>query len=95
MWSVRLSTAAHESLQTLPQEDRDQVWSAIGRLTEGPTPPGVPRPYRLRNRPDLIVLRAGRYRIAYATEEPEQAITVVDIVAHDHATDYPHAPAAT
>ena len=25
MWSVRLSTAAHESLQTLPQEDRDQV----------------------------------------------------------------------
>src|SRR5690349_10436995 len=71
MWSVRLSVAARESLQTLPEEDREQVFSAIGRLTEGPTPPGLPRAFRLRNRPDLIVLPAGRYRVAYAAGDQD------------------------
>jgi len=89
MWSVRLSIAARDSLQTLPEEDRAEVFAAIGRLTEGPVPPGLPRPYRLRNRTDLIVLRAGRYRIAYTAADADEAVTVVDIVAHDRAVDSP------
>ena len=95
MWNVRLSTAARESLRTLPEEDRATVFSAIGRLTEDPTPPGLPRPYRLRNCPDLIVLRAGRYRVAYTESDADQGVTVVDIVAHDRVTDYPQAQVAT
>lgn len=89
MWSVRLSNAARDSLQTLPEQDREVVLAAIGRLTEGPTPPGLPRPYRLQNRPDLIVLPAGRYRLAYAAADQDQTITVVDMVAHVGATDTP------
>lgn len=87
MWSVQLSIAAHESLQTLPDEYRAAVLAAIGRLTEGPVPPGLPRPFRLRNRPDLLVLPSGRHRIAYATADKEQSITVVDIVAQDRAAE--------
>jgi mRNA-degrading endonuclease RelE of RelBE toxin-antitoxin system len=81
-------------MQTVPEEDREAVFAAIGRLTEGPTPPGLPRPYRLRNRPDLMVLRAGRYRIAYAAAADE-TVTVVDIVAHDRATEASQISAAT
>jgi hypothetical protein len=69
--------AARESLQTVPEGDRER----IGRLTEGPTPPGLPRAYRLRNRADLILLPAGRYRVAYAVGDEDEAITVIDIVA--------------
>ncbi len=87
MWSVQLSVAARESLQTLPEENRASVLAAIGRLTQGPVPPGLPRPHRLRNRPDLIVLRADRYRIAYTALDQTQAITVIDIVAHDPVGD--------
>lgn len=81
MWSVRLSVAARESLQTLLQEDREAVLAGIGRLTEGPSPPGLPRPHRLQNRPDLVVLGAGRYRIAYIAVDDDQTISIVDIVA--------------
>jgi mRNA-degrading endonuclease RelE of RelBE toxin-antitoxin system len=82
-------------MQTLPEENRAAVLAAIGRLTEGPVPPGLPRPFRLRNRPDLIVLRADRYRVAYTAIDQDQTITVVDIVAHDHVADFPHVSAAT
>jgi mRNA-degrading endonuclease RelE of RelBE toxin-antitoxin system len=95
MWSVQLSIAARESLQTLPEENREAVLAAIGRLTEGPIPPGLPRPYRLRDRPELIVLRADRYRIAYAAVDRDQTITVVDIVAHERTGGMPRVAAAT
>lgn len=95
MWSVRLSSAARDSLHTLPEEEREAVLVAIGRLTEGPVPPGLPRPYRLRSRPDLLVLRAGRFKVAYTTGGGDETVTVVDIVAHDSATDSPPVPAAT
>jgi mRNA-degrading endonuclease RelE of RelBE toxin-antitoxin system len=86
MWAVKLSDAAVQSFQTLSPDDQRVVLQAIGRLALGPNPPGLPQPQRLRNRPDLIVLRAGaRYRVAYTLSEPEQTITVVDVVAHDHA----------
>src|SRR5580700_8939261 len=93
MWSVRLSSAAGDSLHTLPEEDRGEVWAAIGRLTEGPVPPGLPRPYRIKNRPDLVVLRAGRFKVAYTTVHTDETITVVDIVAHNEAADSQHVPA--
>ena len=93
--TVRLSAAARDSLSSLLEEDREPVFAAIGRLTEGPVPPGLPRPYRVKNRPDLVVLRGGRFKVAYTTEHADEAIIVVDIVAHNSATDSPHAPAAT
>ena len=92
MWSVQLSVAAFESLQTVPEEDREAVLAGIGRLMEGPMPPGLPRPYRLRNRPDLVILHADRYRIAYSANDDDQTITVVDIVAHDRAANYGTVP---
>jgi mRNA-degrading endonuclease RelE of RelBE toxin-antitoxin system len=95
MWSVRLSSAARDSLHSLPEEDREAVLAAIGRLTEGPVPPGLPRPYRVRNRPDLVVLRAGRFKVAYTTADGDETITVVDIVVHDSAADSTCVPAAT
>jgi mRNA-degrading endonuclease RelE of RelBE toxin-antitoxin system len=82
-------------LQTLPEEYREAVLASIGRLTEGPIPPGLPRPLRLRNRPDLIVLRAGRYLVAYTAVDVDETITVVDIVSHDRAADPQNVPVAT
>jgi mRNA-degrading endonuclease RelE of RelBE toxin-antitoxin system len=95
MWTVQLSVAAQQSLQTLPEENREAVLATIGRLTEGPVPPGLPRPYRLRNDPDTIVLRAGRYLVAYSAVSRDEAITIVDIVSHARATDVPNASLAT
>ena len=93
MWSVQLSIAAGETLQTVPEEDRGSVLAAIGRLTEGPVPPGLPRPHRLQNLPDHMVLRANRYLIAYTATN--QTITVVDIVAHNSAADLTRMTVAT
>ena len=95
MWRVQLSPAAADTLQTLPEEDRGRVLSSIGRLTFGPNPPGTPQPYRLRNRPDLIVLRAGdKYRVAYTASSDDEMVTVIDIVPHDGVAEYPSAAAA-
>ena len=44
---------------------------------------------------DLIVLGAGRYRIAYTATDVDETITVVDIVARGLAADSPHVSAAT
>ena len=95
MWSVQLAAAALESLQTVPEEDRHEVLTAVGRLTQGPIPPGLPRPYRFKGRTDAWVLRAGRYRIAYAATGEDQPITVLDIVGYNAAPEFPHLPAAT
>ena len=48
-----------------------------------------------RDRPELIVLRADRYRIAYAAVDRDQTITVVDIVAHERTGGMPRVAAAT
>jgi mRNA-degrading endonuclease RelE of RelBE toxin-antitoxin system len=95
MWSVRLAAAALESLQTVPEEDRGEVLAAVGPLTQGPVPPGLPRPYRLKDRTDAWVLRAGRYRIAYAASCEDEPITVIDIVGYNPAPEFPSLPAAT
>jgi mRNA-degrading endonuclease RelE of RelBE toxin-antitoxin system len=95
MWSVQLSPAAAETLHTLTEEDRSCVLNAVGRLALGPNPPGFPQPYRLRNRPDLFVLRAGsRYRVAYTIRGTEEVVVIVDVVAHDTVADYPQAAAS-
>jgi mRNA-degrading endonuclease RelE of RelBE toxin-antitoxin system len=97
MWQVQLTTAAQETLQTLSEDHRREVLEAIGRLTLGPHPPGIPQPYRLRNRPELIILGAGdRYRIAFAVAHEERRITVIDVVAaHRSLAGYPTAGAAS
>jgi mRNA-degrading endonuclease RelE of RelBE toxin-antitoxin system len=94
MWSVGLSNAALDSLQSIPEEDRDTVFTAIGRLSEGPVPPRLPRPFRLRDRPDLLVLPAGRYRVAYTATHADEVITVIDIVAQVREADSPQASVA-
>ena len=84
MWRVQLSAAATQSLRTLSPENQRVVLEAIGRLTLGPNPPGSPQPYRLSNRPDLIVLQAGsRYHVAYSLDHGDNTITVVDVVARE------------
>jgi hypothetical protein len=95
MWRVQLSAAATQSIQTLPPDDQHVVLQAVGRLALGPNPPGLPQPYRLRNRPDLIVLRAGaRYWVAYSLGDSDQTITVVDVLAHAPAGRHPEEAAA-
>jgi len=42
-----------------------------------------------------MVLRAGRYRVAYTAGYDDLVITVIDVVAHADVSDDRHIPVAT
>lgn len=94
VWKVELGPAAEQGLHALSEAERADALHALGRRTLGPEPPGPPEPYRLRNRPDRTVPRAGaRLGVAY-TAEANGSLVVVDVVAHGRAADHPAAPVA-
>ena len=79
-WSVTLSAAAADSLATMRPEDTDAALLAVGRLTQGPTPPGVPRPRPFAAYPgDLILPVSERMVVGYRMPS-EHEILVVDFV---------------
>lgn len=75
-FQIFIDRDALRALAKLDKPVRRRVQAAIDRLVEDPRPAGV---RSLANRPGLLRLRVGNYRVIYEIRDRELLVLVVDL----------------
>ncbi|MEJ5375031.1 MAG: type II toxin-antitoxin system RelE/ParE family toxin [bacterium] len=74
-YSVFLKESVYKDLEGIPKKDLRKIMTRIKSLANDPRPLGCEKLTGL----DRHRLRQGRYRIVYAVQDEDQAVTVVKV----------------